>query len=111
MEAFQLQTGKGQNLFSLGWPEKTEGKITERNQQGEAGKKAESPAAAAAAPEDSDISRFIKYSPEINLSRLVNFYISMSLRRFQSKRKAAEALGVSVRTIYNKIQSGEVADL
>ena len=43
MEAFQLQTGKGQNLFSLGWPEKTEGKITERNQQGEAGKKGRKP--------------------------------------------------------------------
>ena len=57
-----------------------------------------------------DISFFVKYHPKIKLDQLINFYISMSLRRFQSKKESAKALGISVKTIYNKIQSGAVAD-
>ena len=48
----------------------------------------------------------LKYNPQMSLEKLVNHYIQMSLNHFQSKRKSAEALGISVKTIYNKINNG-----
>ena len=50
----------------------------------------------------------ICYEPDLTLEKLVNHYIQLSLDHFQSKRESAKALGISVKTIYNKIQSGHV---
>lgn len=51
------------------------------------------------------------YNPEMSLEDLINNYIQMSLIHFQSKKKSAQALGISVKTIYNKIKTGRVSDL
>ena len=51
----------------------------------------------------------VKYNPNLSLEVLVNRYIQMSLEHFQSKKKSAKALGISVKTIYNKIKTGCVA--
>ena len=48
----------------------------------------------------------IKYNPKLSLEDMVNCYIQMSLEHFQSKKKSAKALGISVKTIYNKIKTG-----
>lgn len=48
----------------------------------------------------------LKYNPNLKLEDLVNHYIQMSLDYFQSKPKSAKALGISVKTIYNKIKTG-----
>ncbi len=53
--------------------------------------------------------RELKYDPQLSLEDLINCYIQMSLRHFRSKKKSAEALGISVKTIYNKIKTGQVA--
>ncbi len=55
-----------------------------------------------------DLDLFIKYNPKINLDDLVNYYISQSLKYFKSKKKSAESLNISVKTIYNKIDQGVV---
>ena len=48
----------------------------------------------------------LKYNPNLKLEELINRYIEMSVKHFQSKKKSAEALGISVKTIYNKIKTG-----
>ena len=58
-----------------------------------------------------DISLFITYNPKIKLEDLINFYILESLKHFKSKKKSARSLGISVKTIYNKIKSGTIKDL
>ena len=50
----------------------------------------------------------IKYHPDMTLEDLIDLYIQMSLNHFRSKQKSASALGISVKTIYNKIKSGKV---
>ena len=55
-----------------------------------------------------EISYFVKYNPKIDLKTLTNFYILQSLQYFKSKKEAGEALGISVKTIYNKIGRKEV---
>ncbi|MDE0091692.1 MAG: hypothetical protein OXN83_00210, partial [Oligoflexia bacterium] len=50
----------------------------------------------------------IKYNPNISLEDMINRYIELSIEHFQSKRESAKALGISVKTIYNKIKSGAV---
>ena len=50
----------------------------------------------------------IKYNPSISLEDMINRYIELSIKHFKSKRASAKALGISVKTIYNKIKSGDV---
>ena len=51
---------------------------------------------------------YIKYNPNISLEDMINRYIGLSIEHFKSKRASAKALGISVKTIYNKIRSGDV---
>ena len=51
---------------------------------------------------------FVKYNPKIKLDELVDYYISQSLKHFKSKKESAKALGISVKTIYNKIDNGSI---
>lgn len=53
-------------------------------------------------------SRKIKYQPDMTLEKLIDTTIQMSLDHFKSKQKSAKALGISVKTIYNKIRTGKV---
>ena len=57
---------------------------------------------------DDTMRTIIKYNPNLSLEDIVNRYIQMSLDYFQSKQKSAKALGISVKTIYNKIKVGSV---
>ena len=50
----------------------------------------------------------IKYNPEVSLESMINRYIELSMKHFNCKKDSAKALGISVKTIYNKIKSGEV---
>ncbi|MCZ0933246.1 MAG: sigma 54-interacting transcriptional regulator [Oligoflexia bacterium] len=50
----------------------------------------------------------IKYNPNVSLEDMINRYIELSIEHFKSKRESAKALGISVKTIYNKIKSGDV---
>ena len=50
----------------------------------------------------------IKYNPSITLEDIVNRYIELSIEHFKSKNQSAKALGISVKTIYNKIKTGDV---
>ena len=50
----------------------------------------------------------IKYNPNITLEDMINRYIELSVEHFRSKKQSAKALGISVKTIYNKIKSGDV---
>lgn len=58
--------------------------------------------------EDQPIEKVVKYNPKLSLEDLINNYIQMSLDHFQSKKRSAKALGISVKTIYNKIKTGRV---
>ena len=51
-----------------------------------------------------NLSCFIKYNPEIKLEAVINFYISQAMRHFSSKKEAGRALGISPKTIYNKLE-------
>ena len=50
----------------------------------------------------------IKYNPEISLEELNNLYIQKALEHFKCKKKSSQALGISMKTIYNKIKNGDV---
>ncbi|MCY4321534.1 MAG: sigma 54-interacting transcriptional regulator [Bdellovibrionaceae bacterium] len=50
----------------------------------------------------------IKYNPSVSLEDIINRYIELSMNHFKSKKESAKALGISVKTIYNKIKSGDV---
>ena len=55
----------------------------------------------------SELSYFIKYNPKIKLEAVINFYISQAVQHFQSKKEAGRALGISPKTIYNKLEKVE----
>ncbi|MCY4512788.1 MAG: hypothetical protein OXB86_03785, partial [Bdellovibrionales bacterium] len=55
----------------------------------------------------SELSYFIKYNPRIKLEAVINFYISQAVQHFQSKKEAGQALGISPKTIYNKLEKAE----
>ena len=55
-----------------------------------------------------DLSFFVRYNPKITLEDLTRYYISESLKHYKSKKVAAKALGISIKTIYNKIEKGLV---
>ena len=57
---------------------------------------------------DFSLLKNICYEPKITLEKLINHYIQLSLDHFQSKKQCAQALGISVKTIYNKIQKGDI---
>ena len=48
----------------------------------------------------------IKYNPKVKLEKIKNWYIKLAVDHFQCKKKAARALGISVKTIYNKEMEG-----
>ena len=50
----------------------------------------------------------IQYNPNISLEEMINRYIELSIEHFKSKTESAKALGISVKTIYNKIKSGDI---
>lgn len=58
--------------------------------------------------EETKVHLFVKYNPKIKLDELVNYYITQSLKHFNSKKASADSLGISVKTIYNKLESGVV---
>lgn len=55
----------------------------------------------------SELSYFIKYNPKIKLEAVINFYISQAVQHFKSKKEAGRALGISPKTIYNKLERVE----
>lgn len=60
------------------------------------------------AHDDIKIKLFVKYNSKITIEELTNYYIAESVKYFKSKRESAKALGISVKTIYNKIDSGAI---
>lgn len=55
-----------------------------------------------------DVSLFVKYNKNIQLKDLINYYITEALKRFKSKKESARSLGISAKTIYNKLEKGEI---
>ena len=53
-----------------------------------------------------DLPLFIKYNPKVDLEKIKNWYIKLAIDHFQCKKRAAQALGISVKTIYNKKMEG-----
>ena len=45
----------------------------------------------------------IPYNPKVTLSELNKIYIMSALNHFSSKREAAKALGITVKTLYNRL--------
>ena len=58
--------------------------------------------------EDSSIEKTVRYNPNLSLQNLIDYYIQISLNHFKSKKKCAKALGISVKTIYNRINAGKI---
>ena len=52
----------------------------------------------------------IKYSPNLTLNDVINLYIEKSLVHFKCKKRSASALGISVKTLYNKIKIGAIRE-
>ena len=59
--------------------------------------------------ESGELPLFVKYNPKFNLEKIKNLYIRLAVEHFQCKKRAAEALGISVKTIYNKKMEGTLA--
>ena len=45
----------------------------------------------------------IKYNPHLNLADINKIYILNALEHFPSKREAAKALGITIKTLYNRL--------
>lgn len=56
--------------------------------------------------ESGELPLFVKYNPKINLEKIKNLYIRLAVEHFQCKKRAVMALGISVKTIYNKKMEG-----
>ncbi len=52
----------------------------------------------------------VAYNPNISLSELNKTYILSALNHFPSKREAAKALGITVKTLYNRLHEYEAFD-
>ncbi|MBC6415194.1 MAG: sigma 54-interacting transcriptional regulator [Bdellovibrionales bacterium] len=52
----------------------------------------------------------IKYNPNLTLEDIVNHYMEQALLHFRCKKLCADALGISVKTLYNKIRKGIIND-
>lgn len=52
----------------------------------------------------------IKYNPNLTLNNIMNLYIEKSLEHFGCKKSAARALGISIKTLYNKLKIGVVSE-
>ena len=62
-------------------------------------------------PKTFNIKNHMEYNPKVTLDTLINQYIQLSLEHFKSKKRSAKALGISAKTIYNKIKSGHLIDI
>ena len=52
----------------------------------------------------------ISYDPKLTLSEINRLYILSALKHFPSKRRAADALGITVKTLYNRLHEYGVFD-
>ena len=52
----------------------------------------------------------IKYDPSLKLSDISRLYILSALKHFPSKKRAAQALGITVKTLYNRIHEYGIFD-
>ena len=52
----------------------------------------------------------IKYSPNLTLNDILNLYTEKALAHFGCKKTCAAALGISIKTLYNKIKTGAVSE-
>ena len=52
----------------------------------------------------------IQYNPNLNLSDIINRYTEQALLHFKCKKACASALGISSKTLYNKIKTGAIND-
>ena len=52
----------------------------------------------------------IKYHPNLTLNDIINRYTEKALLYFKCKKACASALGVSSKTLYNKIKTGAIND-
>ena len=52
----------------------------------------------------------IQYNPNLTLNDIVNIYTEKALLHYQCKKTCAVALGVSVKTLYNKIKLGLISE-
>ena len=58
----------------------------------------------------SDHAADMKYDPEMTLSEVNRLYILSALKHFTSKKRAAKALGITVKTLYNRLHEYGVFD-
>lgn len=52
----------------------------------------------------------IKYDPSLKLSDVSRLYILSALKHFPSKKRAAQALGITVKTLYNRLHDYGIFD-
>ena len=52
----------------------------------------------------------IKYDPSLRLSDISRLYILSALKHFPSKKQAAQALGITVKTLYNRLHDYGIFD-
>ena len=58
----------------------------------------------------SECSVQVKYDPSLKLSDVSRLYILSALKHFPSKKRAAQALGITVKTLYNRLHEYGIFD-